>query len=140
MIKIRKARASEFATVKTLCDDLLLDTADRSVWSNHCECWIAVDNGDIVAFGSLKPSVQYRDVVYFNSAGVAESHRGLGLQRKLIRARLAWARKQGKHFAITDTVPENAPSARNLIACGFRPYSPKIPWKGSGACYWSRKL
>ena len=139
-LHIRKAKASELPRVKEICDDLLLDTKNRSVWSKACECWVVLDGTEIVAFGSLQPSIRFADVVYLNSAGVCEKYRGLGLQRRLIRVRLAWARRNKKHFAVTDTVPENAPSSRNLVRCGFLPYTPEVPWKGPGARYWSCKL
>lgn len=62
--------------------------------------------------------------VKFTRCGVLPGHRGLGLQRKLIRARLEWCRRRavssGAHITVdTYTSVDNEHSQRNLEACGF---------------------
>lgn len=103
------------------------------------EWWIAFDGKDAIAFAGLKPSIRSQAVGYMCSAGVLPSHRGKGLQVRLIRKRVARAREHGWHTVITDTVNDNAASMRSLIKCGFRPYLPDVRWNASeGAVYWKR--
>lgn len=107
--------------------------ASRGWW------WLAVDDdGAAVAFAGLRAVASWPGCVYLCRAGVLPSHRGQGLQRRLIRARLAKARAMGATTAITDCTARNFPSARNLIACGFRPYWPERPWALPDSIYWTR--
>lgn len=101
--------------------------------------WVAIDDGRVVGFGALRlcrPEGLGSDAVYLSRAGVAASHRGRGIQQRLIRARLRWARALGRARAITDTCPDNAASARSLIRCGFRPFVPRWTWAGEWWNYW----
>ena len=142
MIRIRKAPRRMYPVLQVLCDKLLLEDGHVSVWKSNGEYWIAEDrtSGAIVAYAGLVRSGRYSNVVYFNAAGVIESARGKGIQRRLIRARLRWAKNHGSDWAVTDTTCDNIPSMRNLQACGFRPYWPTHCWRVPGAVYWSRKL
>lgn len=112
---------------------------DSPVTLEGAHWWVAFDDGKPVAFAGVKITIRDR-FAYFCRAGVLPSHRGRGLQARLIRARVAWAKKQGIKQAITDTVIDNAPSSNNLIKCGFKLYTPESKWCGSQALYWSRKL
>ena len=96
----------------------------------------------VCAYASVRPSMQYAHVVYFDRAGVAPLARGRGLQRRLIRARLGWARSEGATHAVTYTAPHNIKSSNNLIRCGFRMYSPRKPWAGvpGASLYWLRRV
>lgn len=78
--------------------------------------------------------------VYFDRAAVARAYRGRGLQRRLIRRRLEWARARNARVAITYTMAGLAVSANNLIACGFRLYVPEYAWAGTDALYWWRHV
>lgn len=72
---------------------------------------------------------------YLGRCCVDIEHRGHGLQRKLIMARVARARELGGSAATSDTYC-NPPSTNNLIACGFRAYKPESEWRGEGTSYW----
>jgi predicted GNAT superfamily acetyltransferase len=138
---IRKVPRSKYDQIRALCDDLLLREDKSSVWKSGGEYWGAYDGeGNLVGFGGLVRSVRWSDVVYLHSAGVAMSARGNGLQRKLIRARVHWAKAHGFCWATTDTVVYNPISSRNLIRCGFLPYWPRYRWATDQSCYWSKKL
>lgn len=91
------------------------------------------------AFGGIRPSVRYAGTGYMNAAGVLPAYRGRGLQRRLIRRRLEYARERGWKWVITDTLNDNAASMTSLIACGFRPYSPAVRWASEAAVYWRRR-
>lgn len=99
--------------------------------------WIAFAGKKPAGFAGLRPSVRWERVGYLCSAGVLPEYRGLGLQKKLIRKRVAQARAYGWNRCITDTVRDNWPSMRALIACGFRPFGPEVRWNEQGdVVYW----
>jgi GNAT superfamily N-acetyltransferase len=100
------------------------------------EWWIAEREGQLVGFGGAKlwePDGR----VFLCRAGVAPEARGQGLQKRLIRVRVAWARKVGATGCYTYTI-DNPASQNSLIACGFRTFSPSYAWGGSEAIYWFR--
>lgn len=104
------------------------------------EWWIAFYGDEPVGFGAIKPSVRWPSTGYLSRAGVIPEHRGNGLQRKLIRTRLKWARLQGWQWAITDNIEGNSESANNIAASGFRLYDPAIAWGSAGALYWRKYI
>lgn len=55
-----------------------------------------------------------------------------GLQRRLIRYRLQWAKRQGAVYAVTYTLLHNYPSIANLLKCGFRFAREPRDWAGVG--------
>jgi GNAT superfamily N-acetyltransferase len=101
--------------------------------------WLVYDGSQPVAFAGLRRSAQFCDAGYLCRAGVAASHRGQGLQRRLIQVRENQARKSGWKWLLTDTYC-NPPSANNLIARGFKQYTPSVPWAAEAATYWLKKL
>lgn len=101
--------------------------------------WIVYLGNFAVGFAGMVPSKRWGDAVYFCRSGVHPDYRGRGIQKRLIRARLAKARKLGMNWAITDT-RRNPASANSLISEGFRMYQPALPWSFKDACYWRKKL
>jgi len=95
--------------------------------------------GAVAGFAGMVPSARWGDTVYFCRAGVLETHRGKGLQKRLIRARVNHARKLGYKWVITNTY-ENPASANSLISCGFRVFTPSKPWAAEGTTYWKLQL
>lgn len=111
------------------------ETAQNGWW------WLAVDeDGQAVGFAGMRPSDRWQRTMYLCRAGVIPGYRGRGIQKRLIRARLAKARALGNTHAITDCTTENPASARSLIAAGFRPYWPQVPWGLPHSIYWIKKL
>ena len=103
--------------------------------------WLAIDGaGKVAGFAGMRPSDRWKQTIYLCRSGVLPGYRGQGIQKRLIRARLAKARALGNTHAITDCTTENPASARSLIASGFRPYWPKTPWGLPHSIYWIRKL
>lgn len=89
---------------------------DASAW------WVARDGrGRVLGYASARYGYPPRTGT-LAWARVLPAARGHGVQRRLIRARLAWLRKRGCTVALTYTAAWNAASMDNLIACGFRPY------------------
>lgn len=106
---------------------------DEGVW------WLAYHRHTPIAFACAAPSQQTPQGVYLGRCGVTPAARGKGVQRKLIRVRLAWAKRNGYKWAVSDTT-DNVPSANNLIACGFRLYEPAVPYSFARAVYWKKRL
>jgi GNAT superfamily N-acetyltransferase len=92
-----------------------------------------------VGFSGLVPSQRWCDCMYLCRAGVLPAHRGQGLQKRLIRARVQVAKEQGMNWLVTDT-NDNPASGNSLIACGFKLFEPTVPWAAKGAIYWRMKL
>lgn len=107
---------------------------EENIW------WIMYHDSDAIGFASISPSRTYPVIgVYLSSAGILPKYRGMGLQKRLIRVRLRYAKALGKKWAISETVL-NPSSANNLIACGFRSFQPDNPWSYKDAHYWRCKL
>ena len=68
--------------------------------------------------------------VFFNRCGVLPCANGGGLQRRMIRARLRWAKEIGAEYVITYTLFNNHASIVNLLRCGFRFDIPAWKWAG----------
>lgn len=102
--------------------------------------WLARSDGKDAGFCAIAPSKQFRDCAYLSRAGVMPDYRGKGLQQRMIRLRLRWAKSQGYRCVVTDTVPSNLASSNSLISCGFKLYRPSKPWAANGALYWRIKV
>jgi len=101
--------------------------------------WIGWVDKEPAAYAGLR--LLPGGLAFLSRAGVLPPARGKGLQRRLIRVRLAAARRAGLETAFTYTVADNVPSMNNLIAEGFRTYEPEWAWAGrSGVIYWIRSV
>lgn len=127
----------EIARMDAYCfpDDEPVET-DTGFWWLVWKGWGtgAFKPPEAVAYAGLKD--QGWGLAYLCRAGVMPGHRGQGLQRKLIQARVRYARQLGLRTAITDTTASNLASANNLIRCGFVLYRPEYQWAGPEALYW----
>lgn len=100
--------------------------------------WIAEHDGAVVGFAGAK-LWEPDGLVYLCRAGVAPEARGLGLQKRLIQARVRWARRIGARGCYTYTI-DNPPSQNSLISCGFKTFRPSELWGGPEATYWIRRF
>ena len=99
--------------------------------------WIAHVDGYCVAFASMRESSSWCDAVYMSLCVVREHFSGMGLQRRLLRARIRFAKAKGYSWAVTDTT-DNPASANNLIRCGFNTFMPSHPWAYERTIYWKK--
>lgn len=76
------------------------------------------------------------NVVFLCRSGVLPEARGRGLQRRMIKTRVAHAASIGAKGCISYTSVENPVSSNNLIRCGFELYEPDYKWAGEGYLYW----
>lgn len=100
------------------------------------EWWVIMIKGRAIAYVGLEISTHpgFIGLAWIPRTGVLPQYRGGGLQKRLTRAALRWAR-QKCHGVVTYTV-SNPASANSLISCGFRSYEPQGAWAEKGAAYW----
>lgn len=126
LVTLRKLEA------KVMPEDLPVDS-DHTFW--------LVRDGDGLPVGFC--SAVYRpqlDYVFLSRAAIDPSVQGHGLQRRMIRARVAWARAQGASRVITYTLLKNYASMVNLLREGFRFYHPDHKYVGDGVHYLMKDL
>jgi L-amino acid N-acyltransferase YncA len=80
--------------------------------------WFVLFEKEWLGFGGYRKIDNER--IYFGPTMIREKYRGLGLQRKLIRARLRAAKKEGYKEAISSIYSYNYTSGNNLLSEGFR--------------------
>jgi GNAT superfamily N-acetyltransferase len=112
---------------------------DRPYFPTKGAYWIGYDADKPVAFCVVAPSVRWVDTVYLARAGVLSSHRGRGLQKRMISIRERWARSNGYVWSVTDTA-DNPASANSLISQGYRMFDPSKPWALDYSLYWRKRL
>lgn len=147
MYQIRYLAAPNELTVSqaNLLNPLL--EAFRGVWNNdhkiidiaNAHWWLAWKDGEPVAFAGMTEYQPTQSCVLYLS-GVLPEHRGNGLQRRLIRAREAKAKRLGYQRIVTYTWVANLPSQRNLEACGYEVYRPDREWGAVGSVYYEKRL
>lgn len=88
------------------------------------EFWLVRKDDHAVGFAAAmyQPSTK---LVSLDRAGVLPKANGLGIQRRLIKARIRWAGRMGAKGLITYTSQRNYQSMVNLLKCGFRFYIPE---------------
>lgn len=98
------------------------DTLAHSVW------WFAELEGRPVAYAGLlcqhpgTAQVGAYEKAFLCRAGVLPEARGTGLQVRLIRARVAFAKRVGVPRVYTYVATCGVASMRSLVKCGFLPY------------------
>ncbi|MDM0006434.1 GNAT family N-acetyltransferase [Variovorax sp. J22G73] len=101
--------------------------------------WIVWDGKEPVAFCGYRAAVTEPNTAYLSRCGVLASHRGRGIQKKLLQVRLRRIKALRFNSAISTTYL-NTVSANNLIRAGFRLYDPRAPWGSPGTCYWRKEF
>lgn len=94
-------------------DPPTLDRDKTHVW------WVAEVDGNPVGFIGLAMGQKQAAVT---RVGVVEESRGAGLQKRLLRVALMYARRQGFAAVATYVLATNIPSLRSLLAVGFKPF------------------
>lgn len=133
-MRLRRATAPDMEQVRAIyagpAKEHIFDMPDDAKW------WVVEDRGQVVAFASAR---LLDDEVRLTSAWTEPAYRGMGLQTRLIRARVKWARKCRMSRVVTYTWGGNLPSIRALIRCGFVPV--RREWDGERSwMHWSKEL
>jgi GNAT superfamily N-acetyltransferase len=124
-VKLRRARPDELepdGPIQLLDRELLPLDKRHDFEADDLGVWVVYSGPELAAYGAAMTSKHKPGLAFLSRAGVALGYRGLGLQRRLIRARLRAVRAAGLAGAWTYTV-DNPASANSLIACGFRSIS-----------------
>jgi GNAT superfamily N-acetyltransferase len=138
--RIREVDDSDYAEELHELHRVCFDDGSPLVDFSEGHWWIAFLKDIPAAFIGVVQAEHFADAGYFIRVGVDPSHRGRGLQRRLMRAMEAKARKVGWHRIVTDT-RDNPPSANNLIAAGYLTFSPSNAWASRlDAIYWTKEL
>lgn len=123
--KLRHWKDADAGWLRDL-DTICFPAPDRSFANGpDYHWWVAYEGGKPVAYAGLYVQTKGLEA-HFERCGVIPSARGKGLQRALIKARLAWCRRRGLLVAKTYTTgPSHADGANsfsigNLRACGFQ--------------------
>jgi GNAT superfamily N-acetyltransferase len=139
---IRKAKSErEWEQIYAL-DLLCFGTADGSMGSVDdmigSDWWIVWDeHKSPVGYCGV---ILYKDFAVHKRCGVLPCARGHGLQKKLIKTRENFARKNGCEMICTYVSIENNFSANNLFDCRYRAYNPDWRWGGDHYLYIQKTL
>ena len=113
---------------------------DKWIGDDHT-FWVATsDDGTSAGYCSavFRPEGGY---VFLSRAAVFPWAEGQGLQRRMIRTRVRWAKTlQGCNRVITYTSLKNYQSMVNLLRCGFRFYTPPMLYVGEQYHYFELPL
>ncbi len=91
---------------------------DRWPGDDH-EFWVMYDaGGAVVAFASAV--LLATEVAYLSRCAVVLKHRGKGIQKRMIRERMKWAKKEGARLVVTHVHRNNFASLMSLLGEGFR--------------------
>ena len=95
--------------------------------------WVACDERSKTphdCIGYLAAHPLRNGVWFFSRVGVMPSHRGQGLQRRLMTTMERHGRREGWNAIVTYTVGGNGWSTRNILAAGYRTYEPRKSYVG----------
>lgn len=98
--------------------------------------WLMYKDKGIVGYCTMRV---LESIGYLSRAAVLASHRGNGLQKKMIKKRVQLAKELNLSAVVTYTTHDNYASWNNLQDCGFKLYKPQNPWAGD-MLYWRRLL
>ena len=96
--------------------------------------WVLWQAGEPLGFCSVRASI-IPGCAFLSRAGVLPGARGNNYQRRMIRARVAWAREEGYASAISWAHATNVPSLRSLVREGFLPWTPPVALDDSDVVY-----
>ena len=142
MIEVRKARSqNDLAECHAMQMEIFRDGEHRDTAEDHW--WLATVNDEPPGFGCLRvmDTTALVPLGYHALSGVLARFRGQGIQRKLLKAREAYARKAGCLQCCTYTAWRNWPSANSLIREGYTLYTPATkPWGLEYSLYFRKTL
>ena len=112
--------------------------SDQKAEIEGCWWWVIYDSRNRpVAVAGMRACKAKGNIglAYLTRSGVLTEHRGRGLQKRLIRARVAMAKRNRFKEVVTYTLNWNLASANSLASCGFNLYRPSEDWAGKYAHY-----
>jgi hypothetical protein len=120
-------------------NDTIFPGEDLDVSSNTYH-WIARDGdcGSRVGFCSCTDLGQ--GILFLSRSGLLREYRGNNTQRRFIRVRESFARKNNFKVIITYTHRHNFSSMNNLIKHGYQHYMPEIDYAGDDFIYFIKHI
>ena len=115
-----------YKIVKTTNEDLVQDLHDELFPGTEFDgddFWVVREGNTPVGFATGRAST-VGHWYFLARAGVLKAHRGQGLQKRLIRVREAFAKREGYEGSLTYAANWNTPSIASLLKCGFVIYDP----------------
>ena len=107
---------------RELCADLLAADPDLGHMDlDEITVWAALDeHGQVLGMAGahFEPESRHAELT---CCVVDQTARGKGIQKRLIKARITWARKLGAATLSTYASIGNLPSLISLMKCGFQP-------------------
>lgn len=100
--------------------------------------WVAHEKDELVGYLSAHPLKH--GIWFFSRVGVMPSHRGQGLQRKLMACMEKHGRREGWREIVTYTVGRNGFSTANILAAGYRTYEPRKSYVGFQVVHMKKRL
>lgn len=139
---MRYAIRAEPAPLAVLALDEVCFPHDDRVKVEDALWWLVWHGKEPVGYAGLRPCKEPQNATlgFLCRVGVIPRHRGRGLQKRLVAAREAAARRIGLAELVTYCVPWNCASINSLVACGYRFYRPGTKWGGGGAVYLRKVL
>lgn len=102
--------------------------------------WLVYVGKQVAGYCSIYQYPDQPETWFLSLAGTLPKFRGLGIQKRMIRHRMRFAKRRNAGRLITYTSIDNVISANNLTHCGFKLYVPKWQWGLSGAIYLQKKF
>lgn len=139
-IRIRRVDGTHWETAALLAwFQLETMPADPVVEPDEGHWWIAYDGSNPVAFVGMTDVEGWPRTGYVARVGVLPSHRGQGLQKRLLAVCERRGRELGLERLISTTY-NNPPSANSFIARQYRTYEPQQRWGADDTIYWIKSL
>lgn len=102
--------------------------------------WLAYSGKKPIGFCALHPLPSEPNRAFLARAGVLDRYQGNGLQRRFLRVREQFARKEGYKVLVTYTIMSNFSSTANLIKSNYRLYEPQMEWADEDCLYFMKEL
>lgn len=117
-LKIRRVK-NIFRINKTLTSHLKISwRIEKPTWYTPKHFWWTVTyKGEWVGYAGAR--IHDEETLYIGPTYIKNEYRGKGLQKRLIMARIRFAKKNGFKKLISSTNWDNYWSSNNLIKCGF---------------------
>lgn len=100
--------------------------------------WIAWNDKEPIGFTML--TIMDENIGFLSRSGVLPNYRGNGLQRRFIRVREMFARKNDLKNIITYTKIHNISSSRSIQKCGYDLYIPEYEYADKDCLYWIKVI
>jgi GNAT superfamily N-acetyltransferase len=134
-------RLSDLDNIVEMHKQLFVDKVEEIPSFEKGAWWVLSVDGEPAGFAGIHPSRWWDKTAYLCRVGVLEEYQGHGYQKKLIKSREKWARKQGYSWVVTDAALDNPASSNSLISCGYKLWRPHYRWAGyEPALYWKKHI